>query len=166
MSKKYWLPLVVGLAAFGGCDSGGNIPQQKSITTMTGVDVTRTLDPKLIAQGEQLYKEHCAGCHGAKAEGNPNWHTAMTQGKYLPPPLNGTGREWHSSRNQLHNHIKYGSEFGKGDMPGFQNKLTDQQITSVMAWFQSLWPDQLYAEWVTKHTVGSVFVDESYQKQQ
>ena len=50
-------------------------------------------------------------------------------------------------------------------MPPFQNTLKDEQITAVIAWFQSLWSDQLYAEWLTKHTVGSVFVDEAYKKQ-
>jgi len=140
-------------------------PPEKTISTLTGVDVIRPHNVQQITEGEQLYKQHCVSCHGAKAEGNPDWRKALAEGKYLPPPLNGTGREWHSSRNELHNHIKYGSKFGKGNMPPFQNTLTDAQITAVIAWFQSLWSDQLYAEWLTKHTVGSVFVDEAYKKQ-
>lgn len=144
---------------------GGTPPPEKTISTLTGVDVVRPHNAQQIAEGAQLYEQHCASCHGAKAEGNPEWRKALAEGKYLPLPLNGTGREWHSSRNELHNHIKYGSKFGKGNMPPFQNVLTDAQITAVIAWFQSLWSDQLYAEWLTKHTVGSVFVDEAYKKQ-
>lgn len=156
----------------GACDSpstpsatgSGTTAHEKTISTLTGVDVVRPHNLQQITEGEQLYKQHCSSCHGTKAEGNPEWRKALAQGKHLPPPLNGTGREWHSTRNQLHNHIKYGSEFGKGNMPPFQNTLTDAQITAVIAWFQSLWTDQLYAEWLTKHTVGNVFVDESYKQ--
>ncbi len=159
--------------ALNACDSSNtspnaentSLPHGKTISTLTGVDVVRPHNLQQITAGEQLYKQHCANCHGDKAEGNPTWRKALQEGQYLPPPLNGTGREWHSSRTQLHHRIKYGSEFGKGNMPPFQNTLTDDQITTVIAWFQSLWTDQLYAEWLTKHTVGSVFVDEAYKKQ-
>lgn len=172
MDKKIFggIVMVLTLTACGPSSTssqtpGGTPPPEKTISTLTGVDVVRPHNAQQIAEGEQLYKQHCASCHGAKAEGNPEWRKALAEGKYLPLPLNGTGREWHSSRNELHNHIKYGSKFGKGNMPPFQNVLTDAQITAVIAWFQSLWSDQLYAEWLTKHTVGSVFVDEAYKKQ-
>ncbi len=172
MDKKIFggIVMVLTLTACGPSSTssqtpGGTPPPEKTISTLTGVDVVRPHNVQQIAEGEQLYKQHCASCHGAKAEGNSEWRKALAEGKYLPLPLNGTGREWHSSRNELHNHIKYGSKFGKGNMPPFQNVLTDAQITAVIAWFQSLWSDQLYAEWLTKHTVGSVFVDEAYKKQ-
>ena len=172
MNKKIFCSVVM-ILALSACDSpstpsqtqSGTPPPEKTISTLTGVDVIRPHNVQQITEGEQLYKQHCVSCHGAKAEGNPDWRKGLAEGKYLPPPLNGTGREWHSSRSQLHSHIKYGSEFGKGNMPPFQNTLTDAQITAVIAWFQSLWSDQLYAEWLTKHTVGSVFVDEAYKKQ-
>ena len=32
-------------------------------------------------------------------------------------------------------------------MPTFQGKLTDEEIINVIAWFQSLWPDEIYAQW-------------------
>ena len=32
-------------------------------------------------------------------------------------------------------------------MPIFQGKLTDEEIINVIAWFQSLWPDDIYAQW-------------------
>jgi mono/diheme cytochrome c family protein len=172
MDKKIFggIVMVLTLTACGPSSTssqtpGGTPPPEKTISTLTGVDVVRPHNVQQIAEGAQLYQQHCASCHGATAEGNPEWRKALAEGKHLPPPLNGTGREWHSSRNELHNHIKYGSKFGKGNMPPFQNALTDAQITAVIAWFQSLWSDQLYAEWLTKHTVGSVFVDEAYKKQ-
>ena len=172
-ANKKVLTCMLAVLALSACDSsstssttGSSVtPQERTISTLTGVDVVRPHNLQQITEGEQLYKQHCAGCHGAKAEGNPDWRKALAEGKHLPTPLNGTGREWHSSRTQLHNQIKYGSEFGKGNMPPFQNTLTDAQITAVIAWFQSLWSDQLYAEWLTKHTVGSVFVDESFKNQ-
>src|SRR5437762_1151153 len=30
-------------------------------------------DPALVARGKAAYDQHCASCHGAKLEGQPNW---------------------------------------------------------------------------------------------
>ena len=32
-------------------------------------------------------------------------------------------------------------------MPPFKDKLTAQEIDAIIAWFQSLWPDNIYAAW-------------------
>ena len=34
------------------------------------------LDDRDIGNGQILYKEHCASCHGAMLEGQPNWPAA------------------------------------------------------------------------------------------
>ena len=32
-------------------------------------------------------------------------------------------------------------------MPVFQGMLTDEEIINVIAWIQSLWPDEIYTHW-------------------
>ncbi|WP_366142133.1 c-type cytochrome, partial [uncultured Roseobacter sp.] len=34
------------------------------------------LDDRDLESGKALYAEHCASCHGASLEGQPNWQTA------------------------------------------------------------------------------------------
>ena len=38
------------------------------------------LDGRDIGNGQALYKEHCASCHGAKLEGQPNWRQPGSDG--------------------------------------------------------------------------------------
>ena len=35
-------------------------------------------------------------------------------------------------------------------MPGFAHALSDAQILDVIAWFQSQWPEELYAAWARR----------------
>jgi mono/diheme cytochrome c family protein len=37
--------------------------------------------------------------------------------------------------------------FGNGSMPGYQHQLTTQQILDILAFVQSRWPDEIYADW-------------------
>ena len=32
-------------------------------------------------------------------------------------------------------------------MPAFRGSLTDEEIIDVIAWFQSLWPEEIYTQW-------------------
>ena len=32
-------------------------------------------------------------------------------------------------------------------MPSFDQKLSRAEIDAIIAWFQSLWPDEIYARW-------------------
>lgn len=40
-------------------------------------------------------------------------------------------------------------------MPPFENLLTDPQINSVIAFFQSLWPHEIYSKWATRFNISS-----------
>ncbi|MDA1327237.1 MAG: c-type cytochrome, partial [Proteobacteria bacterium] len=39
-----------------------------------------------VALGKAVYRTHCAACHGAKLEGQPNWRERKTDGKLPAPP--------------------------------------------------------------------------------
>lgn len=100
-----------------------------------------------VARGGTLFAEHCAECHGKNGEGASSWRRAGPDGKYPPPPLNGTGHAWHHPIQVLGAQIKWGAPGGQGNMPSFGDRLSDQQIIDVIAWFQDRWTDEIYAQW-------------------
>ncbi len=108
----------------------------------------RNADPALLAQGERIYRQHCAGCHAADASGAPDWRKRDAEGFFPPPPLNGSGHAWHHSTAVLTDLIRHGSPDGKGRMPAWAGKLSAQEIAAVIVWFQSLWSQQVYDAWL------------------
>ena len=107
----------------------------------------RWYDSSRIESGGQVYAANCAVCHGALGEATPDWRRREPDGSFPPPPLNGTAHTWHHPFGILARQIKFGAPGGEGKMPTFQGKLTDEEIINVIAWFQSLWPDDIYAQW-------------------
>ncbi len=97
--------------------------------------------------GEQVYGQHCASCHGKQAEGTPDWRKTGPDGKYPPPPLNGTAHAWHHSLRVLLRQIRMGGKPLGGTMPGFAGKLSNEEMLAAIAWFQSHWPDNIYRIW-------------------
>lgn len=107
----------------------------------------RVTDAAQLALGRKLYLAHCKECHGENAEGHPSWRMQGPDGKYPPPPLDGSGHAWHHPNAVLIDVIKHGSPGGMGNMPGWQDKLSDKEITAVIDWFKSLWSEQAYEVW-------------------
>lgn len=100
-----------------------------------------------VAQGKVLFAEHCAGCHGKKAESTPQWRKPDANGNFPPPPLNGTAHTWHHSLPLLRRTLREGGAKLGGKMPPFEKKLSPAEIDAIIAWFQSLWPEEIYARW-------------------
>ncbi len=136
--------LALGVVA---CDSQTQ-DQGRAISTLSGTAVLRSHNPQQLALGESVYKQHCVECHGQHGEGDPNWRQRDVDGMYPPPPLNGTGHAWHHSKQWLKQMILDGSEPGKGKMPAWGGRLSEAEADAVIDWFQSLWPDRVYAAWV------------------
>lgn len=110
--------------------------------------VRREFDTAKITRGTKLFAQNCAVCHGSQAEGTPQWTKPGPDGKYLPPPLNGTAHTWHHPTVVLKRTIKEGTGKLGGNMPPWGDKLSDEEIEAIIAWFQSLWPDEIYAVWL------------------
>ncbi len=106
----------------------------------------RKLDPEKIKRGATVYRVNCASCHGPNAEATPNWREQGADGRYPPPPLNGSAHDWHHSTATLEKMIREGSP-GIGGMPAWNGKLTNQEIDDVIVWIKSLWPDEIYDIW-------------------
>ncbi len=111
----------------------------------------RWFDQKIVDYGAQLFQKNCAVCHGANAEGTRDWKKTDANGHYPPPPLNGSAHAWHHSIPQLSRSIREGGIKLGGVMPAFGDKLSDQDIISLIAYFQSTWPNENYSVWAGRH---------------
>ena len=112
-----------------------------------------TIDRAQVRLGRQVYQATCAVCHGANAEGAPNWMTPDAQGNQLASPHDDSGHTWHHSDRVLYEMIRDGmrdplrpdSAFR---MPAFGNRLSDSEIRAVIAYFRSLWsPEHRQYQW-------------------
>jgi len=101
-----------------------------------------------VSQGEKLFREHCAGCHGDQAQGlAQDWTKTLQDGSYPPPPLNGTAHAWHHPLPLLIRTIDRGGVPLGGVMPGFREKMNNDEKLAVIAYFQNLWPEEIYQHW-------------------
>jgi mono/diheme cytochrome c family protein len=122
--------------------------QQPSISSSsTGVMPKRQYDQARLAKGRRIFTDNCAQCHGENAQGAANWRERNSDGSFPPPPLNGTGHAWHHSTAVLFDMIHNGSKPNEGNMPAWKGKLSREDIELTILWFQSLWPDPVYAAW-------------------
>jgi mono/diheme cytochrome c family protein len=108
----------------------------------------RNLDAATVMRGGDVYKANCAVCHGANAEGAPNWQRKGPDGKLPPPPLDANGHAWHHPSVWLRDMIKQGSVARGGNMPAWEGKLSDDDIAAVIAWIQSRWPEEIFRSWL------------------
>jgi len=132
------------------CDTDKQVTTRQTSPTpsqQASLHVTeRVTDQKILQQGKSLFLKHCSRCHGDKAQGTTEWQQPGPDGKYLPPPLNGTAHAWHHSTEILMEAIKDGT-IPDGNMPSWEGKLSDDEIMAVIAWLQSLWPDEVFKIW-------------------
>lgn len=103
-----------------------------------------------FVNGKTLFLNHCASCHKADASGTKDWKTADTNGKYPPPPLNGTAHTWHHSMDVFRRTIRRGGIELGGVMPGFTDLLSSGEIDEVIAYFQSTWAEGTYSNWLKR----------------
>ncbi|MCM2562614.1 cytochrome c [Lutimaribacter sp. EGI FJ00013] len=132
---QFGLVLIIGLALapppLAAEDGGGGILPYR--------------DAGVVAQGQELYADHCAVCHGAELEGEENWRSRDADG-YLPaPPHDASGHTWHHPDSQLIDITRRGIEAIVGNgyksrMIGFADVLTDAEIISILAYIKSTWP--------------------------
>ncbi len=99
-----------------------------------------------VALGEKIYAQHCAACHGAKLEGQPNWRERLPSGRMPAPPHDESGHTWHHTDEVLFGITKEGLVPGKyappgyqSDMPAFGGTLSDAEIRAVLAFIYSHW---------------------------
>jgi mono/diheme cytochrome c family protein len=98
-------------------------------------------DPALTSRGKVVYAEHCASCHGANLEGQPNWRNGSPTDACPPhrttrPGTLGTTRTGNCSR-----WVKNGTAAMmpgyETDMPAYKEILSDADIWAVLSYIES-----------------------------
>lgn len=106
-------------------------------------------DEAIVKQGEEIYAESCASCHGDELEGEPDWQTRKDTGRMPAPPHNENGHTWHHRDDLLFAITKFGlarltnNPDYQTDMPIYEGVLSDEQITAVLAYIKSQWPEEI-----------------------
>jgi mono/diheme cytochrome c family protein len=107
-------------------------------------------DLQQVSRGAAVYTEHCAACHGANLEGQPNWQEKLPTGRMPAPPHDASGHTWHHPDSVLFGITKHGLVPGKyappryeSDMPAFKERLADEDIRAVLAYLKSTWPEKI-----------------------
>jgi mono/diheme cytochrome c family protein len=105
-------------------------------------------DPDQVKSGRAVYDRYCASCHGANAQGAPNWQERDERGELPAPPHNAEGHTWRHSDSELYEMVSKGMRdpFNKTTrltMPGFNGVLSPDEIRAVIAYLKTLWtPEQ------------------------
>jgi mono/diheme cytochrome c family protein len=116
------------------------------VLTAAIVANTVALAQSTSPDGQALYLEHCASCHGANLEGQPDWMRRLPNGRLPAPPHDETGHTWHHSDEQLLVIVRDGlATIAPGyetDMPAFGPKLDDREIMAILGYIKQTWPDR------------------------
>lgn len=105
------------------------------------------LDLRLVEKGRGVYQANCSQCHGANAEGQPNWRQRNPDGTYRAPPHDASGHTWHHSDGLLYRIVLDGGKVYedpgfKSMMPAFGDRLNPEEIQAVIIYLKSLWGPQ------------------------
>ncbi len=131
-----------------GCSAEDERSAGEGAGTTDAVDTSRVdgrwYTRSQVDRGREIYRENCASCHGAMAQGAPNWREPDADGYYPAPPLNGRGHTWHHPFPMLRDIVTNG---GKQRMPAWGGHLSTAEIEAVLAYVTSLWPEETYVTW-------------------
>jgi cbb3-type cytochrome c oxidase subunit III len=98
------------------------------LQTVANKPQSSQMAPAKIKEAKRVFKQRCVKCHGSDGTGN------TTYGQIVGA-TNLTDPEWQQrvADRQLVNSIKH----GRGQMPAFGEKLTDEQIYSLMSYVRA-----------------------------
>jgi mono/diheme cytochrome c family protein len=147
--ENRWLYLL--LIALGGMLSGLAMVASSQAPTTASAPQADPDNAEQVALGQQVYASFCAGCHGDKLEGQPNWRQRLPLGNFPAPPHDETGHTWHHADQWLFEVVKYGGKHHappryRSAMPAYQEMLSDAEIWAVLAFIKSRWPAAIRAQ--------------------
>ena len=151
--RVFWLSILVLIlgAAF--------VAYQQTASTIRPVVINQTavaplprLDPKIVDQGEILYAQYCAKCHGANLEGAPNWKQRLPDSSLPPPPHDSSGHTWHHSDEVLIRITENGGDpADNSKMTAFKGQLSRGEVSAILEFIKSRWgrEEREYQWWIT-----------------
>lgn len=119
------------------------------LVTAGAAHADHEMDGRDIGNGERLYQEVCASCHGVRLEGQPDWQRQNPDGSMPAPPHDASGHTWHHGNEQLFDYTRLGgaealARMGvtgvKSAMPAFGDQLSEDEIWDILAFIRSTWP--------------------------
>lgn len=105
-------------------------------------------DTARLEDGENIYLQSCASCHGTEGRGQPNWERQNAQGELPAPPHGPEGHTWKHSDAMLYRIVSEGwrdpwNKTERLTMPAFEDILAPTEIRSVVNYLKTLWtPEQ------------------------
>jgi mono/diheme cytochrome c family protein len=127
---------------------GKTTQSQSALLSATEAPPIPTLTTNRIAQGQPLYEQHCATCHGLKGEGQPDWKVRKSDGSLPAPPHNNSGHTWHHADELLFDLVANGSSFPQSTMPTFGDQLSEAEIVAIFEYIKTWWgPDERAFQW-------------------
>ncbi|TFH86267.1 cytochrome c [Billgrantia azerbaijanica] len=105
-------------------------------------------DTSRLEEGESIYRQYCASCHGLEGEGMPNWERQNAQGELPAPPHGPEGHTWKHSDAMLYRIVAEGwrdpwNKTERLTMPAFKDILSPDEIRAVVNYLKTLWtPEQ------------------------
>lgn len=103
-------------------------------------------DARVVARGAEVYRAHCASCHGARLEGQPGWREPGPGGLLPAPPHDASGHTWHHPDDVLFRITRHGVAKAanlkdhRSAMPAFEGVLSDEDIVAALSWIKAQWP--------------------------
>jgi mono/diheme cytochrome c family protein len=139
---RFVLPaaLLVFLAAAGILLLGPGFGLQSVVINGTSVPPVPSLDHERVARGAELYATNCGACHGPELQGASDWKRSLPDGSLPPPPHDSSGHTWHHPDGLLLEIIANGGGPAlNSKMPAFQEKLTPDEMRSILEFIKSKW---------------------------
>ncbi len=108
------------------------------------------LENRDITNGQALYAENCAACHGAQLQGQPNWQTPDENGTMRAPPHDASGHTWHHDNQLLFDYTWLGGQQSlaargvtgfSSNMPAFQDTIIQEDVWDILGYIRSTWPE-------------------------
>jgi hypothetical protein len=142
---------VLGALFFAAC---GSVETSTPLPTSDAL-ATKTPRPELtnpfLIQARSNYDKYCAHCHGWSGEGQiaTSLDTSQRLGMHTVPPHNEDGHTWQHPDALLFLAIRDGIQnpLDHYPMPGFGDRLSDDEIRGLIAYMKLWWtPEQLASQ--------------------
>jgi mono/diheme cytochrome c family protein len=158
MKKNLLISLL--LIVLAGCSESESVVKSETndekLISVASVDLSpkpgtdRWFTEAQLKEGQEIYAQFCATCHGKKAESVETWRKLDSNGNYPPPPLNGSAHAWHHPLRIMDRVISEGGAPLGGVMPAWKDVLTEDQRLKAVASFQAYWDEETYDRWLER----------------